>query len=62
MWIRSGVVAGILAVGSYALLLFGSGGEGFGFLVGSVFGVGLGVAAYGLFQLCGFIVGRQRRR
>ncbi|HSL25781.1 MAG TPA: hypothetical protein VLA54_05815, partial [Acidimicrobiia bacterium] len=50
MWIRSGAVAGMLAVASYSLLLFGSGSEGFGFLVGSVFGVGLGVAAYGLFQ------------
>lgn len=56
-WIKAGAIAGLIATGSYSFLVLGSGSETMGFIAGSLFGLSLAVAAYGLYQF----VSLQRR-
>jgi len=49
-WIRIGVGAGLVAVGSYTFLLLASGDLRIAYVGASVFSVALGLASYGLYQ------------
>lgn len=49
-WIKAGVISGLVAVGSYTLLIFLTGGFRVAFIAASVFSLALALAGYGLYQ------------